>query len=228
MEDAEMSLVLNALWIGLVAYLIGSLPFAIIVGRLVARVDVRSQGSGHAGATNVMRTAGWGAGILVLVLDLGKGALIMVLSLRFAATSWIWPIAAALGVAGHCWPIWAGFRGGMGMAVGGGMLLLMWPLGFAIGLVVVITCQLIIHHSARANFATGLLLGPVWLLFAWLTFQLNPACFSKVVSVGLEGSILWASAPLAATAAAAGLVIAIRALADWTRVYKELWLDRDR
>lgn len=223
-----MYVVPNALGIGLMAYLIGSLPFAIIVGRLVARVDVRSLGSGHAGATNVMRAAGWGAGVLVLILDLGKGVLIMALTLRYAATPWIWTIAAALGVVGHCWPIWAGFRGGMGMAVAGGMLLLLWPLGFAIGLGVALACQLIIHHSAKANFATGLLLGPVWLLFTWLTFQLNPACLSKMVSLELESSILWASAPLAATAEAAGLVISIRALADWNRVYKELWLDRDR
>ncbi|HEY71240.1 MAG TPA: glycerol-3-phosphate acyltransferase [Anaerolineae bacterium] len=222
-----MPIVLNALGIGLMAYLIGSIPFAIIVARLAAGIDVRTVGSGHAGATNTMRAAGWGAGVLVLVLDLGKGALIMALTLRFAATPWVWPVAAALGVAGHCWPVWVGFRGGMGMAVGGGMLMLMWPLGFVIGLGVVLAFQLIIHHSARANFATGLMLGPMWLLFAWLVVQLNPACFSKVVSLEPGQSVLLASAPLLATAAAVGLMIAIRSLADWKRVYKELWLDRE-
>jgi acyl-phosphate glycerol 3-phosphate acyltransferase len=223
-----MPIVLNALGIGLMAYLIGSIPFAIIVARLVAGIDVRTVGSGHAGATNTMRAAGWRAGVLVLVLDLGKGALIMGLALRFLATPWMWPVAAALGVAGHCWPVWVGFQGGMGMAVGGGMLLLMWPLGFVIGLGLVLACQLIIRHSARANFATGLLLSPVWLLFAWLVVQLNPACFSKVVLLEPGTSVLLSSAPLLATASAAGLVIAIRSLADWKRVYKELWLDRDR
>ena len=105
--------------------------------------------------------------------------------------------------------------------------MLMWPLGFVIGLGVVLAFQLIIHHSARANFATGLMLGPMWLLFAWLVVQLNPACFSKVVSLEPGQSVLLASAPLLATAAAVGLMIAIRSLADWKRVYKELWLDRE-
>lgn len=223
-----MSVIFNILGLGILAYLIGSIPFAIIVARLKAGVDVRSVGSGHAGATNVMRAAGWGAALLVLVLDLAKGGLIMWLALRLGATPWAWPLAGALGVAGHCWPLYTGFRGGMGLAVGGGMLLVLWPLSFAIGIGVAVACQLMIHHSARANFATGLMLGPLLLLFAWIFLTLNPAAYSPAAILGPHGSNVWASLPLAATAAGAGLVISIRSLSDWKRVYKELWLDRDR
>ena len=223
-----MSVILNVVMLGVVAYLIGSIPFAIIVARLRAGVDVRSIGSGHAGATNVMRAAGWGAGILVMLLDIGKGFLIMWLGLRFGTTPWVWALMAGLGVAGHCWPVFVGFRGGMGMAVGAGMFIALWPLGFAIGLGVALASQLIIQHSARGNFTTGLLLGPAWLLFIWMTLTVNPAGYTPAAIIGQDWQNLWANLPLMAAALATGLVISIRSLSDWNRVYKELWLDRDR
>jgi glycerol-3-phosphate acyltransferase PlsY len=222
-----MSVILNILVLAILAYLIGSIPFAIIVARLKGGVDIRSVGSRHAGATNVMRAAGWGAAILVLILDLAKGYLMMWLALNWGQTPWSWAVVAAIGVVGHCWPLFAGFRGGMGMAVAGGMLFKLWPLGFAIGLGVVAANQLIIRHSARANFATGLLLGPVWLLFAWIALKVNPAGYTPAGIIGPDWANLIASVPLAAAAAAAGVVIAVRSLSDWKRVYKELWLDRD-
>jgi len=222
-----MSVILNILVLGILAYLIGSIPFAIIVARLKGGVDIRSVGSRHAGATNVMRAAGWGAAILVLILDLAKGYLMMWLALNWGQTPWAWPVVAALGVVGHCLPLFAGFRGGMGMAVAGGMLFKLWPLGFAIGLGVIAVSQLIIRHSARANFATGLLVGPVWLLFAWIVIKVNPAGYTPAGIIGPDWANLIASVPLAAAAAAAGVVIAVRSLSDWKRVYKELWLDRE-
>lgn len=223
-----MSVILNVVVLGVVAYLIGSIPFAIIVARLRAGIDVRSIGSGHAGATNVMRAAGWGAGILVMLLDIGKGYLIMWLGLRFGNTPWVWALMAGLGVAGHCWPVFIGFRGGMGMAVGAGMFIALWPLGFVIALGVALASQLIIQHSARGNFTTGLLLGPAWLLFIWITLIVNPAGYTPAAIIGQDWQNLWANLPLMAAALATGLVISIRSLSDWNRVYKELWLDRDR
>jgi glycerol-3-phosphate acyltransferase PlsY len=223
-----MSVVLNFIVLGIMAYLIGSTPFAIIVPRLKAGVDVRNVGSGHAGATNVMRAAGWGAAIVVLLLDLGKGYLIAWLALKFGVTLWVLPMVVMLGVAGHCWPLYAGFRGGMGMAVAGAMMLALWPLGFVIGLGLVMICQLSIRHSARANFATGLLIGPVLLLFAWIMLQVNPAGYTPAAYLGSDWSNVWTSLPLVVAAVAGGVVISFRSLSDWNRVYKELWLDRDR
>ncbi len=183
------------------AYLIGSIPFAIIVTRLWKGTDVRAQGSGHAGATNTMRAAGWLPGIMVMVLDIAKGGLIAWLAIRLESGSLITWLAVALGVAGHCWPIFAGFRGGMGLATAGGALLIFWPLGFVLGIGLAAGMQLVVRHSARANIATALGLAPLWLLFGASTLQ-------------------------AGAAFAASVIIGIRASADWNRVYHELWLDR--
>jgi glycerol-3-phosphate acyltransferase PlsY len=183
------------------AYLIGSIPFAIIVTRLWKGTDVRAQGSGHAGATNTMRAAGWLPGIMVMVLDIAKGGLIAWLAIRLESGSLITWLAVALGVAGHCWPIFAGFRGGMGLATAGGALLIFWPLGFVLGIGLAAGMQLVVRHSARANIATALGLAPLWLLFGASTLQ-------------------------AGAAFAASVIIGIRASTDWNRVYHELWLDR--
>lgn len=183
------------------AYLIGSIPFAIIVTRLWKGTDVRAQGSGHAGATNTMRAAGWLPGIMVMVLDIAKGGLIAWLAIRLESGSLITWLAVALGVAGHCWPIFAGFRGGMGLATAGGALLIFWPLGFVLGIGLAAGMQLVVRHSARANIATALGLAPLWLLFGASSLQ-------------------------AGAAFAASVIIGIRASADWNRVYHELWLDR--
>lgn len=183
------------------AYLIGSIPFAIIVTRLWKGTDVRAQGSGHAGATNTMRAAGWLPGIMVMVLDIAKGGLIAWLAIRLESGSLITWLAVALGVAGHCWPIFAGFRGGMGLATAGGALLIFWPLGFVLGIGLAAGMQLVVRHSARANIATALGLAPLWLLFGASSLQ-------------------------AGAAFAASVIIGIRASGDWNRVYHELWLDR--
>ena len=187
------------IWIG--AYLIGSIPFGILVTRLLRGTDVRSHGSGHAGATNTMRVAGWLPGIAVMLLDIGKGALVAGIALRYGSSSAVAWIATALVIAGHCWPIFANFQGGMGMATAGGALLFFWPLGFVIGIGLAAAMQLVVRHSARANIATGILLAPVWLLFGATFLQAGAAIVS-------------------------GLVIAIRAGSDWNRVYRELWFDR--
>jgi glycerol-3-phosphate acyltransferase PlsY len=188
------------LWLG--AYLIGSIPFAIVVTRLLRGTDVRTHGSGHAGATNTMRVAGWLPGIVVMLLDVGKGGVVAYLALRYggsAAAAWI---ATALVIAGHCWPIFASFRGGMGMATAGGALLIFWPLGFVLGIGLAAASQLVIRHSARGNITAGILLGPLWLLFGATLLQ-------------------------AGVAVAAGLVVSIRAFSDWNRAYRELWFDRE-
>jgi glycerol-3-phosphate acyltransferase PlsY len=187
------------IWSG--AYLIGSIPFAVIVTRLLRGTDVRTHGSGHAGATNTMRVAGWLPGIAVMLLDLGKGAFVASLALRYGSSAIVVWIASALVIAGHCWPIFASFRGGMGMAAAGGVLLILWPLGFVLGIGLAAAMQLIVRHSARANIATGVLLAPLWFLFG-----------ASVLQIG--------------AAIASSMVVIIRASSDWNRTYRELWFDR--
>ncbi len=116
----------------LAAYLLGSISFGLIVAQKRG-VDLRSVGSGNTGATNVGRAIGKREGRIVLVLDVAKG-----LAPALAAAMWLgsaspWTAAtAAAAVAGHCWPVWHGFRGGKGAATAAGaMLVLCWPAGLA-------------------------------------------------------------------------------------------------
>ncbi len=194
---------LNLLILTAIAYLLGSIPFGLIVGWALLRRDIRAGGSGHSGATNTMRQAGWGAGVLVLALDIGKGALAEGLALRYGTMPLTPILAGAAAVAGHCWPVFARFHGGMGMAPAGGVLLASWPLGFAIGVGLAALGSLVLRHTARGNVMAGLLVGPV----IWL--------FTR-------------SAELALIAVTVGVLVAVRALSDWNRVYGGLWLDRGK
>jgi glycerol-3-phosphate acyltransferase PlsY len=192
-----------ALAFALLGYISGSLTPSIWITRLVKGVDVRNSGSGHATTTNTIRQAGFGWGALVLVLDIAKGFLPTWLALQFAPAVWIVPLTSASVVIGHCWPVFANFRGGMGLASAGGCLLAVEPLAFLISLAILITLTLTIHHSARASVFTGILLAPAF----WL--------------LRLRGIAFW-------VAIAVGAVIAFRFLIDWNRQYRELWLDREQ
>jgi glycerol-3-phosphate acyltransferase PlsY len=185
----------------LCSYGIGSIPFAVWLTRWKTGNDIRQTGSGHAGATNAMRAAGWTTGILVMALDLAKGFLVVRIAMAWTPEPALLAISAALLVIGHCWPVFSGFRGGMGMAPGGGALLAVWPLGFVLAIGLGALLQLAIKHSARANIATAILLTPIWLLFG-------------------------AGPQTVAVAIGAGAVVALRAASDWNRVYRELWFDR--
>jgi len=198
------TIIFYAAGFGLFGYLAGSLTPSIWITRLVKGVDVRDGGSGHATTTNTIRQAGFGPGALVFILDVTKGFLPTWLALRYASDPWwIVPLTALLTVAGHCWPLFAGFRGGMGLATAGGGVLAVQPLGFLVGLALLIILVLIVRHSARASVATGLLLAPAF----WL--------------VGMRGTVVWIGVGV-------GLVIAFRFLIDWNRHYREFWLDREK
>jgi acyl phosphate:glycerol-3-phosphate acyltransferase len=187
----------------LLGYLSGSLPFSIWVTRLVKGVDVRDAGSGHATTTNTIRQAGFGWGALVATLDVAKGFLPTFLALKYSNNIWVIVLTAALAVAGHCWPVFAQFRGGMGIATFGGALLAANWFSLVIGAGLLLTLVLVIHHGARASVLTGILITPLFWLFH------------------LRGIELW-------IALACGLVMAYRFLIDWNRKYRELWLDREK
>ncbi len=194
-----MSLIILPLF----GYFLGSLPFAIWITRLTKGVDVRDAGSKHATTTNTIRQAGWLSGVLVMALDISKGFVPAYLASRLGLPSWGIALTAALAVAGHCWPVFAQFRGGMGLATAGGAFLAISPLGFAITFATLLAVVLAIRHGARGSLIAGLLAPPVmWLL-------------------GLRGDIIWVSALV-------GLVIAGRFTIDWKRQYRELWLDREQ
>jgi glycerol-3-phosphate acyltransferase PlsY len=115
--------------VAILSYLVGSIPFSFLVARLYGVRDVRQEGSGNVGATNVLRTAGKVAGALALGLDLAKGAVPVVAAGGLAATPGNLPEIAALGaVLGHLFPVWLRFRGGKGVATGAGAFLALAPL----------------------------------------------------------------------------------------------------
>ena len=187
-------------------YLSGSLPFSIWVTRFAKGVDVRDAGSGHATTTNTIRQAGFGWGALVLILDIAKGFFPTYLALtmgRDGVPPFIIPLTAACAVIGHCWPLFAQFRGGMGFATFGGALLAVNWFAFIVGLGLLLTLTLTIRHSARASVFTGILMAPVF----WL--------------INIRGLEFW-------IAIACGIVISYRFLIDWNRKYHELWLDREK
>jgi len=111
-----------------IGYLMGSLPTGLVVGRLVRGVDIREYGSGKTGFTNVLRSAGLLAGVVVLLVDVAKGALPVVIGRVISDEPYVLAVAALAAVAGHDWPVYAGFRGGRGVATSFGGLLAMNPL----------------------------------------------------------------------------------------------------
>ncbi|GGD95012.1 glycerol-3-phosphate acyltransferase [Tsuneonella deserti] len=115
-------------------YLLGSIPFGLLLTRAAGLGDVREIGSGATGATNVLRTGKKGLAAATLLLDLAKGLGAVILA------KFLWPHAEALAavavVIGHCFPVWIGFKGGKGVATNAGVAFgLAWPIGLAYALV---------------------------------------------------------------------------------------------
>ena len=144
-----MILVIVAKFIAVVVvgYLLGSIPFGVLVGRRMAKVDIRQHGSGKMGATNVLRTAGRKAAVIVAILDVLKGVLAVIFAgliwwglsiIEGESTSW-WLLtsaqvmAALAALAGHIWPIFLKFRGGRGVAPFFGGLIVLCPLAALFG-----------------------------------------------------------------------------------------------
>lgn len=116
------------------AYLIGSIPTALILGKLFFKIDIREHGSNNPGATNTIRVLGKRAGVFVLIVDIGKGALAATLPILFGAD--LDPLTTGLvAVVGHCFPIFAHFRGGKAIATTAGTLLVANPLMFLVAYV---------------------------------------------------------------------------------------------
>ncbi|MCX6168791.1 MAG: glycerol-3-phosphate 1-O-acyltransferase PlsY [Ignavibacteriales bacterium] len=138
---------LNLIFVVILSYLAGSIPTSIIVSKLVRGIDIREHGSGNAGGSNVFRVLGWKYGILVILLDALKGALAVIIVARLYLDSFpfknITPfddftlvqiICGVTAVIGHIWTIFAGFRGGKGIATGLGVLIIIVTVDMALAL----------------------------------------------------------------------------------------------
>jgi len=144
------------------AYLMGSLPTAYLLVRLMTGDDVRRTGSGNVGGTNSLRIAGWKVGVAVTLIDVVKGALPVWLMMRFNPESGWFAAAMLTAVLGHCYPVWLKFRGGKGVATGFGAFLVIEPLSAAAVLVlwcvVLVISRWVALASMTASAAFPLLL----------------------------------------------------------------------
>ncbi len=143
-------------------YLLGSVPFGLVITRALGLGDLRQIGSGNIGATNVLRTGNKGAALATLLLDSGKGAIAVLLARHFGGE----PAAILAGGAaflGHCFPIWLRFKGGKGVATFlGTVIALNWPLGLIACATWALTAAITRISSLSALLAAAL--APV---FAW-------------------------------------------------------------
>jgi acyl phosphate:glycerol-3-phosphate acyltransferase len=118
--------------VAVLAYLLGSVPFGIVITRAMGLGDLRAIGSGNIGATNVLRTGNKGAAAATLLLDAAKGG-VAVLIARWLVAEDAAQLAGLCAFLGHLWPVWLGFRGGKGVATFIGTLLaLSWPVGLGV------------------------------------------------------------------------------------------------
>lgn len=173
-DDVLRDLVLLA-----AGYLLGSIPFGVVVARVASDVDLRRVGSGNIGATNVLRAVGKGAAALTLLGDIGKGALAVGLARWTGASA---ALVAAVGLAavlGHLFPVWAGFRGGKGVATTLGVILGAMPIIGGLLLVIWLVVAAITRYSSLA----ALVATATMPLLAWLVD-------GRPAMIGLSGALL--------------------------------------
>src|SRR5258705_7298330 len=157
-----------------VAYLLGSIPFGLILARLFGRGDVRKGGSGNIGATNVSRVAGPLAGILTLLLDGAKGDVAVLIAGRYSNDSAMWMVIAGLAaLVGHCFPAWLKFKGGKGVATAAGVYLALCPPAFLGGLILFLLVAGFSRYVLAGSVAATLAM-PVLLVFFWAPHHAPP------------------------------------------------------
>ena len=159
LPELTSSITTMAQW-GMIGYLLGSIPFGVLISRLMGLGDLRQIGSGNIGATNVLRTGNKFAAAATLILDGGKGAVAVLIAMAFAALD-ATQLAALSAFVGHCFPIWLKFKGGKGVATFLGILLaIAWPVGIAACLTWLVTAFALRISSLSALVAA--VLAPIW------------------------------------------------------------------
>jgi len=148
-----------------IAYLLGSIPFAYIAGRLVKGVDIRQVGGGNMGAVNTMREIGPVPGFAVLLADMAKGSLAVLVAQWLGLSLPFVFVVGLVVVAGHNWPVWLKFKGGQGLATTLGVLLALVPIEFAISFAIIVIAVLITSNM-RLGAGVGLVFLPliIWLM----------------------------------------------------------------
>jgi glycerol-3-phosphate acyltransferase PlsY len=168
----------------LLAYLAGSIPFGVVVGKVFYHVDVREHGSGNVGTTNVFRVLGKKAGVVVFVCDMLKGFVPAFIAAYFF-NPWLAIFIAAAPVVGHMYSVFLKGRGGKGVATGAGVVLALVPLAFGIIIVVWLLLILITRYVSLASLVATLLV-PVFV------FALGDPLSYEIAAVLVTVGIFWA------------------------------------
>ncbi|HEY5387529.1 MAG TPA: glycerol-3-phosphate 1-O-acyltransferase PlsY [Thermoleophilia bacterium] len=171
----------------LLAYVMGSIPFGVVVGKLFYHADVREHGSGNVGTTNVFRVLGKKAGVVVLVCDMLKGFVPAFIAAQFLRETnpWLVIFIAAAPVVGHMYSIFLKGRGGKGVATGAGVVLALVPLAFAVIAAVWVLLIIITRYVSLASLVATLLV-PVFV------FALGDPLPYKIAAVLVTVFIFWA------------------------------------
>ncbi len=192
-----MILVFKYLAIAVIAYLLGAIPFGLIISKNLAHVDIRQHGSGNIGATNVFRTLGTKLGILTALLDLGKAALAVCLGMLIIGNDAFIVaghdihiqaaqcVAAIMVMVGHNWSAYIGFKGGKGVACFiGGLLVINWMValvGLAAGIIVALTTRYV---------SLGSMLASLCVLFAMVVLAMLAVVAPLYALYGLVAAVL--------------------------------------
>jgi len=177
---------MDYLWL-LFAYLLGSIPFGYLAGKIFKKVDIRRYGSGNIGTTNVMRMMGPITAVLVLLLDLGKGSLAVILPLHYADSLEIMLASGFLVVFGHCYSVFLNFKGGKGAATGIGVMLAIPDFIIPFGIILLIAVILIgITRYVSLGSITGSILIPVF-FWVWEGYS----SLHVILGVALAVLVVW-------------------------------------
>lgn len=175
----------------LLAYLLGSIPTAVMAGRIFLGIDIREHGSGNAGAANAIRVLGWKTGIPVLLIDMAKGWLSAMLPVFLHLAEQGSPLLVNLqigtgiiAITGHIFPVFAGFRGGKGVATAAGVLLAVHPLLTLSCLGVFLLFFLITRIISVGSMSAGIAF-PIFLFTLFDTPSLVFKVFSVIIAVAL-------------------------------------------
>jgi acyl phosphate:glycerol-3-phosphate acyltransferase len=160
------------------AYCLGSVPFALLLAR---GDDVRRIGSGNVGAANVLRASGVRAGVLVAVLDIAKGAASVVLAMRLSTDGNVPAAAGFAAILGHIYPVWLRFRGGKGVATACGVFTVLTPLAALPAFAVFIATAWATRYVSLGSVLATIVLPPVAYATGYSTATLTAACAASVL-----------------------------------------------
>ena len=166
------------------AYLIGSIPFALVLARTWGGADLRAVGSGNLGAANVMRASGVAAGVLVALLDMAKGAASVWIAERVGAGPALPAAAGVAAIVGHIYPIWLKFRGGKGVATACGVFSMLTPLALPPALAIFAVVVWLTKYVSLGSVLASLALPP-------LAYALGSPASSVVASLAAASMIVF-------------------------------------